>query len=83
MGRLDIKVCGLMAGCIWSAGIFILGFMTMAWWEAGDRIVKLFSTVYIGYRANLLGCLIGAFWGFIDGAITGVLIAWIYNKFFA
>ena len=29
---------------------------------------------------NALGIAIGTLWGFVDGYITGVVIAWIYNK---
>ena len=80
MIRLDIRAFGLMLGFIWSASVFVIGIisMTSQW---GAKIVKLFATIYIGYGTTILGSLIGAFWGFIDGAITGVLIAWVYNRF--
>ncbi len=80
MTKLDVRAFGLMLGCIWSAGVLVLGVVSMLsnW---GTRIVKLFSTVYIGYKATLWGSLIGAAWGFIDGAISGMVIAWVYNKF--
>ena len=82
MTKLDVRAFGLMLGCIWSAGVLALGIASMlSNWGWGSRTVKLFSTVYIGYRATLLGSFIGAAWGFIDGAISGTVIAWIYNRF--
>jgi hypothetical protein len=27
----------------------------------------------------LVGGIIGAIWGFVDGAIAGAIIAWVYN----
>ena len=80
MTRLDVRAFGLALGCIWSAGVWVLGIVSMASGR-GARAVKLFSTVYIGYRATLPGSLIGAAWGFMDGAVSGIIIAWIYNKF--
>ena len=80
MTKLDVRAFGLMLGCIWSVGVLALGIVSMLS-NGGARIVKLFSTVYIGYRATLQGSLIGAAWGFIDGAISGIVIAWVYNRF--
>jgi hypothetical protein len=80
MTKLDIKNFSLMLGCIWSTVVFLLGIVaiTSQW---GERVVGLFAAVYIGYKATLFGSLIGAFWGFIDGAVTGALVAWVYNRF--
>jgi hypothetical protein len=80
MTKLDVRAFGLMFGCIWSAGVLALGIVSMLS-NRGARAVKLFSTVYIGYKATLRGSLIGAAWGFVDGSISGIVIAWIYNKF--
>jgi len=30
--------------------------------------------------ATFFGAIIGAIWGFIDGLLGGVVIAWVYNK---
>ena len=80
MTKVDVRAFGLMLGCIWSVGVLALGIVSMLsnW---GARTVKLFSGVYIGYKATLQGSLIGAAWGFMDGAISGIVIAWIYNRF--
>ncbi|MCK5260449.1 MAG: bacteriophage holin [Candidatus Omnitrophica bacterium] len=80
MTKLDVRAFGLTLGCIWSFVVLALGMVSMLsnW---GTRTVKLFSTVYIGYRATLQGSFIGAAWGFIDGAISGIVIAWAFNRF--
>ena len=33
-----------------------------------------------GLCPTFLGGIIGAIWAFIDGAIAGAIIAWVYNK---
>ena len=44
-----------------------------------ERVVHLFAKVYRGFDETLLGGFIGAVWGFFDGVVSGLLIAWIYN----
>ena len=78
MNRLDPGTFALTLGCLWGAIVLILGFAAGRF-ERGKRIVRLLATVYRGYTPTLAGSLIGACWGFIDGAITGILVAWIYN----
>ena len=80
MSALDVKAFGIMLGCIWAVAVWALGLVAMTT-NYGAKIVQLFATVYIGYKPTLAGSFIGAFWGFIDGGITGVLIAWLYNRF--
>ncbi len=62
-------LCTLILG--WSA--WLLGY--------GNVIVGQIATIYIGYSATLLGGIIGAVYAFVDGAIAGAIIAWLYNKF--
>ena len=57
-----------LAGCI----------IAMFGW--GIALVDAISSLYIGYSPSVLGAIIGAFWGFVDGYIAGVVIAWLYNK---
>jgi hypothetical protein len=80
MTKVDLRTFGLILGCLWSLGVLMLGIVAMAW-RRGTGIVNLFAMVYIGYKATFVGSLIGASWAFIDGTVTGILIAWIYNRF--
>jgi len=79
MIKLDVRVFGLMLGCIWSFSVFTLALVSRGSQRA-EGIVQLFSKVYRGYGKTLLGGIIGAAWGFMDGAVSGLLIAWVYNK---
>lgn len=77
---MDVRAFGLLLGCVWGIGVFGLGIASMMLNRWGN-FVKLLSSVYIGYQATWLGSIRGAVWGFIDGLISGVVIAWIYNRF--
>jgi len=79
MAKLDIKAFGLTLGIVWGAAMFILGLMVMLF-DWGAAWLTLMSSLYIGYKATLLGSIIGGAWGFIDAGIGGLVIAWLYNK---
>jgi len=46
-----------------------------------NKMVETISSVYIGFRSTPTGVLIGGLWGFLDGVIGGIIIAWLFNKF--
>ncbi len=80
--RLDAVSLGLAFGILWAIGVFILGVMAAAA-DWGSEIVVLMSSVYLGFDATFVGSLIGAAWGFVDGGVGGLLIAWLYNVILA
>jgi len=80
MTKLDVRAFSLALGSFWGVSVLMLGLASMIW-RRGNKIVRLSAIVYRGYSATLSGSLIGAVWGFLDGAVSGLLIAWIYNKF--
>ena len=60
-----------------------LAVLVATWWlvlagKPGETLSRL-SAFYIGYDVSFVGGIIGFFWGFVDGFICGVLIAWFYN----
>jgi hypothetical protein len=76
--KLDVVRLGIALGIVWGAGCLFLGWAAAAFgW--GAPIVELAGTFYIGFAPTLAGGLIGGLWGFADGLIGGLLIAWIYN----
>ena len=75
---MSIRSVGLTAGIFGAASMFFL-----AWWLIltgnAEGPVTLFERIYLGYSFTPMGSLIGAFWGFVDFGIAGVLFAWLYN----
>ena len=78
MDRLDVKALALGGGVLW--GFYMLSVGWSAWlWGWGADFVATMSSVYIGFTPTFLGGIVGAIWGFFDGAIAGAIIAWVYN----
>ncbi len=79
MAKLNAKALALTLGIIWGASVIIMGLAAkLTGW--GTFFVSAIGTKYIGYNASCLGSIVGGIWGFVDGGICGLLIAWLYNK---
>ena len=78
--ELRKRALGMALGIVWGLAI-----MLGTWWllllDAPGDIVSKLASFYLGYSYSWGGAVIGFFWGFVDGFIAGVLIAWIYNLF--
>ena len=79
MMKLDVVGFGVTIGCVWSLCILALVLASRRSPKA-EAFVVLFSKVYRGFEKTLLGAFLGAVWGFIDGTVSGLLIAWVTNK---
>lgn len=53
------------------------GWASILGWCA--KFVEIMASIYIGFKPTFLGGIIGAIWGFIDGAVGGAIIAFVYN----
>jgi len=86
--KLNAKVLGLVLGILFGLTVFIAtnwlvikgGHIT----ASGDYVVgphlQLLNQFFVGYRVSFLGSIIGFFYGFAIGTLSGSSIAWIYNK---
>ena len=72
MAKLDVKALGLALGIIWGACVLIMGLLATAC-GYGAGFVEGMGSLYIGYKATVLGSLIGGVIGFIDAGIGGLL----------
>ena len=77
MERLNVKALAVAVGASWGVCMLFLGLISVFGW--GERFVDLMASVYVGYKPTLLGSIIGAAYGFVDGAIGGAIVALIYN----
>lgn len=78
IARLRPLAFGLALGIVWGLGVLIVGLFA-ANMEYGQAFVTLVSSVYYGYDASMGGSFVGAIWAFIDGLISGIIFAWLYN----
>ena len=78
--RFNVWALAFALGVTWALGIFILG-LGAFWFGWGTALVGSFGSIYIGYAPTLVGSFLGLIWGFFDGFIAGLVLAWLYNCF--
>ncbi len=78
MKQLDVKALAIAAGISWASYMLLIGWLA-AMFGFGTSFVEMISSMYIGFTPTFLGGIIGAIWGFVDGAIGGAIIAFVYN----
>jgi hypothetical protein len=78
--RLHTLSLALAMGTTFAVMMFLFGLIA---WTTGlwAGAVEVIGTAYLGYAPTLVGSLIGALWGFVDGFVFAGLIAWLYNVF--
>jgi len=79
MERLSIKGLAMGLGVAGAFCMLFAGWASIFGWCT--KFVEVMASVYIGFKPSFLGGIIGALWGFIDGAIGGAIIAFVYNLF--
>jgi len=86
--KLNAKILGLVLGLLLGLAIFIAtNWLVLKGGHiapSGEYVVgphlQLLSQFFIGYRVSFLGSIIGFFYGFALGTLSGATIGWIYNK---
>ena len=78
--KLKPKALALALGLVWGVNWFFL-----TWWmilfEGITHDVTLLGRWYRGFTVSPLGSLVALGYGFVDGFLIGLLVAWLYNKF--
>jgi hypothetical protein len=77
--KLNIKAFGLAAGLVWGFNWFAL-----TWWmmlfDGISYEMTIIGRMYRGFTVSPVGSIYAFLWGFFDGLLVGVMVAWIYNK---
>jgi len=78
---MTIDACKFgLAGGIISALFMLLLALCAGFAGLGSGMLDTLSTIYVGYKAGVLGGAVGALYGFIEGFLSFYLIAWVYDR---
>jgi len=77
---LGVISLGMAIGVTWGLSVLFLAIIS-GLFNWGTNLVIILQSLYVGYGPTVIGAISGAVWGFVDGLIFGVMIAWFYNKF--
>ena len=79
--RLNTIMLGLVAGAATGLGLFLLTHISLL--VTGERagyFLNLLGVIFPGYSASPGGALLGLFWGFVMGAVSGGFIYYMYAR---
>jgi hypothetical protein len=81
--RLSLKALAVAAGLLWGGAILFVGLINLARPGYGISFLEMMSSVYPWFHAShtLGDVIVGTVDGLIDGAVAGLLLAWLYNSF--
>ena len=83
--KLSIKGFALSGGVLWALGVLIVALINLQDPGYGEDFLEMVSSIYPGYEVDETpgSVVIGTLFAFIDGAIGGAVLAFLYNKFSA
>ena len=81
--QLSVKALALTIGILWGGAILFVGIVSFFSPGYADEFLRTVSSFYPGFdhSGSLGDLLVGTVYGLVDGAIGGVVIAWLYNFF--
>lgn len=81
--KLNISAMAIAAGILWGAAVLIVGVANLIWPNYGIELLVLLASIYPGYNATgaPADLVIGTVYSLADGALFGLLFAWLYNRF--
>lgn len=81
--KLSVKATALTFGLLWGGAMLVVGLINLADPHYGNEFLRLMSSVYPGADTSrtIARVLLGTLYGFVDGAIGGALLAWLYDLF--
>lgn len=81
--KLSIRAFMLTFAILWAAAVFIIGIANLISSGYGTMFLQLMASIYPGYDANstIGSVIVGTLYALLDGAISGLVFAWLYNLF--
>jgi hypothetical protein len=80
---LNTKALALTAGILWGGCLFLVGLANLAFPSYGNAWLQLAASIYPGYHGatGFGSTIVVLLYGFVDGAVAGWIVGWLYNRF--
>jgi hypothetical protein len=81
--RLEIRAMAIAAGIVWGAAMLLTGLANLIWSGYGIGFLQVLASIYPGYQASgsVGDVFVGVLYALVDGALFGLVFAWLYNRF--
>ena len=81
--KFSVRAAALTGGVLWAAAMFGVILANLFRPSYGTDFIAMMASIYPGWHFmhRWTDLLIGSVYGFIDGAVCGLVFAWIYDLF--
>lgn len=81
--RLSVSALAGAGAILWGGALLFCGIANALWPSYGVAFLQLMASVYPGYHAtgSASSIAVGTLYAVLDGAVAGLLLGWIYNRF--
>lgn len=81
--RLDLKALAMTCAIMWGGLLLLVSLGAMVWPAYGLEILEIARSIYPGYHGpgGFGPAVVVTMYGLVDGAIGGLILGWLYNRF--
>jgi hypothetical protein len=81
--KLNVKAFAFTGGILWGVAMLLSGIAHLIWPRYGNAFLQVMASIYPDYEVSqtIDSVIFGTLYGFLDGAVAGLLLAWLYNVF--
>ena len=81
--KLNTKALMLACAVLWGAVFLLVGVVNMIQPTYATSFLAIMASIYPGYDAtgSIGSLIVGTLYALLDGAIGGLLLGWLYNRF--
>ncbi|MFQ5722503.1 MAG: hypothetical protein ACE5GI_08415 [Candidatus Aminicenantales bacterium] len=80
--KFDVIRFGCTVSTIFGLAVLLTGIGNLIWPGYGKEFLEIIDSLYPGYHLGQWGfggVLVGTLYAVLDGWVTGVVFAWLYN----
>lgn len=81
--RLSVKAAAGAGALLTGGSVLFFGILNLIFPAYAEAFLRLVASIYPGYHypSGFGGVIVGTIYALVDGAIGGLLVAWLYNLF--
>ena len=81
--KLNIRAFMLTCAVLWAAAVCITGVSNLIWPGYAAAFLQVIASIYPGYDTSgtIGSVIVGTLYAALDGAVAGLVFAWVYNVF--
>ena len=76
---LGVASFAIACGVTWGLAVAVLA-LAAGLFGWGVALALILQDLYLGFGPSIVGAIAGAVWGFANGFVFGMIVAWLYNR---